>query len=178
MVLLAPDSFPSYAGGMRRALTTSARLIGSTGLAAVAALHVVWAAGSSWPAKNKKQLAEATIGSTIEMPSAGPTLVVAAGTGAAAAVASGTLGNGCVQRTGLRLMGTALIARSVLGGEAALALLGLPESGKKFRELDERYYRPLTLVLGGALWVAASSPRKGRAAKSCCRPTPQQVDAD
>lgn len=146
----------SYAGGMRRAFTTSARVIGFTGLAAVSALHVAWAAGSPWPAKNKKKLAEATVGSTIEMPEAGPTLIVAAGTGTAALLATGVLGNGHMQRTGLRLMGSALVLRSVLGGEAALAVLGLPESGKKFRELDEKYYRPLTAVLGAALWVAGA----------------------
>lgn len=146
----------SYAGGVRRAFTISARVIGFTGLAAVSALHVAWAAGSSWPAKNKKKLAEATVGSAIEMPEAGPTLVVAAGTGAAALMATGALGNGRMQCTGLRLMGTVLILRSALGGATALAALGLPKPGKKFKLLDAKYYRPLTAVLGVALWVAGS----------------------
>lgn len=141
---------------MRRMLAVSGRIVGVTGLAAVSALHVAWVAGSSWPAKNKKALAEAVVGSKTEMPSAGPTLVVAAGTGAAALLAAGAFGEGKLQRAGVRAMGSVMLARACFGGETALAALGLPKPGKQFIRLDTEYYRPLTAVLGVSLWLGSA----------------------
>jgi len=43
---------------MRRLSTLTA----ATGLAAVGALHVVWATGSPWPLPDKRQLTEAVSG--------------------------------------------------------------------------------------------------------------------
>ncbi|QIK64248.1 DUF3995 domain-containing protein [Leucobacter viscericola] len=56
----------------------TARSVGSTGLLAVGALHLVWASGSAWPAKNPKKLAEAVVGNSNMMPGAGATAGVAA----------------------------------------------------------------------------------------------------
>ena len=47
-------------------------------LASVAALHVIWAFGKSWPTQDRKALARTVIGVQSEqMPPAGVTLVVA-----------------------------------------------------------------------------------------------------
>lgn len=144
---------------MQYAVGIAARAISTLGLGCVAVLHVVWATGSPWPARDGKRLAEAVIGSHSDQPGAVPTLVVAGGTAGAALLASGALGDGRLQRLGLRAMGTVLLARGVLGGEAALAAMGMPRPGRTFQRLDRRVYRPLTIVLGAALWVSSLSRR-------------------
>ncbi|MCW1248621.1 hypothetical protein ODZ83_00115 [Acaricomes phytoseiuli] len=66
-----------------------------------------------------------------------------------------------MQRFGLPALGTALLARAALGGEAALALLQQPPPAETFRDLDQRYYRPLAALLGVSLWLFAR-PGKGK----------------
>ncbi|AZS39628.1 hypothetical protein CVS54_00941 [Microbacterium oxydans] len=58
-------------------------------------------------------------------------------------------------------MGTVMLARAILGGDAALSVLGRPPAGGRFRRLDNRFYRPLTAVLGVLFWLAARE-RHGR----------------
>lgn len=130
-------------------------MIGVAGLLSLSALHGVWAMGSPWPAKSPKQLAEAVVGQAVEMPGAAPTAAVAFATAGAGLLAAGALGDGSVQRRGLRLIGSGLILRAILGGDAALTVLKLPPAGEQFRILDRRYYRPFAAVLGLSLWVVA-----------------------
>ena len=132
-----------------------ARILGAIGLGAVAGLHAVWAAGSPWPAKDAKQLYTAVVGQSDLQPSAAATGVIAAGATGAALLSAGALGDGRLQRLGLRLMGTVMLLRAASGGSAALAVLGLPPAGDTFQRLDRRYYRPFAAILGLALWVAA-----------------------
>ncbi|WP_307482270.1 DUF3995 domain-containing protein [Microbacterium trichothecenolyticum] len=127
----------------------------TTALAGVSVLHVMWASGSPWPAKSKKQLGEAVIGSDGPMPGVTPTLVVAGGTAAAALLASGALGEGPARRLALRGMGAVMAMRAVIGGGLALAAMGLPAPGRTFRDLDNRLYRPFAALLGVSLWLAA-----------------------
>jgi len=70
-------------------------------------------------------------------------------------VAVGAFGEGPLPVALRRGAGLLLVARAVFGGETALALLGLPKSGKRFVELDNRWYRPFCAVLGVALLVAS-----------------------
>lgn len=144
---------------MRRAAAVAARAVSAVGLAGVSALHLVWASGSPWPARDDKRLAEAVIGSHGAMPGVAPTLVVSLGTAGAALVASGAVGRGSAQRLALRSAGAVLLARAVLGGGVALSAMGLPPAGATFRRLDRRIYRPLTAVLGVALWLASFEVR-------------------
>lgn len=137
-----------------------ARAVSVAGLAALSALHVIWASGSSWPAKSTERLAEAVVGQTVEMPGRLPTAVIAAGAAGAACLVSGGLGERGIARFGARFTGTAMLLRAVLGGDVALAALGLPPSSQTFRRLDRRYYRPFAALLGGALWIASSRDRK------------------
>jgi len=141
-----------------RAIVTLARFVAWLGLTAVGVVHAVWAAGSSWPAKNHKELSQLTVGSQAQ-PTAAATAVVAATAITGGAVAAGALGEGRPVVTARRLAGGLLIARAALGGDAALSVLGLPKAGKRFIELDNRYYRPLCAVLGFAVLVGARRPK-------------------
>lgn len=142
-----------------RAIVALARFVAWLGLTAVGVLHAVWASGSAWPAKNRKQLAQATVGSN-QHPEAQATAVVAATALVGGAVAAGALGEGALPVAGRRIAGVVLIARSALGGDAALKVLGLPKANKHFIELDNQYYRPLCAVLGVALLIGARKPRR------------------
>lgn len=146
---------------MNRSMRVLARVVAFTGLAAISVLHVMWATGSSWPAKNSKQLAEAVAGQSTEMPAAAPTAVVAAGTAATSMLATGILGDGRIQRKSLRAISLFMLLRAALGGEVALKVLQLPPAGERFRSLDRRYYRPFAAVMGLALW-GVTFPAKGK----------------
>lgn len=148
---------------MRDLTGTVARIISAAGLAGVSALHVVWASGSPWPARDRKSLAEAVVGSHGPMPGVAPTLMVAGGTAGAALLASGVMGDGHMQRLVLRGMGTVMLMRALLGGGPALAAMGLPPAGRTFQRLDNRFYRPLTALLGVALWLSARAPKRSDA---------------
>lgn len=141
-------------------LTRTARLTSWAGLTAAGAVHAAWAAGSSWPAKNTKQLAASAVGSSKEMPSTGATAAVAGLAFTGAAVSAGALGEGKAIVGVRRAAGLALIARAAFGGAAALKLLGLPAPGKRFEELDRRFYRPAFAVLGSALIIGAKDRKK------------------
>ncbi|MFF7294162.1 DUF3995 domain-containing protein [Microbacterium sp. NPDC008134] len=132
-----------------------ARTTSVIGLSSLAALHAIWASGSPWPAQSPKRLAEAVVGQKVTMPSAAPTAVVAAGTAGAALAASGALGNGRLIRIGLRSLSMVMLLRAALGGDAALAALGMPPAGKRFQRLDRRWYRPFAAILGAALWLSS-----------------------
>ncbi|MFF3026391.1 DUF3995 domain-containing protein [Microbacterium sp. NPDC057944] len=138
----------------------AARLVSWTGLTAVGGLHLIWASGSSWPAKNRRRLASATVGNAAAMPDAAATAVVAGAALAGGAVSAGALGEGRMAVVVRRLIATALLARAIVGGEVALKALGLPPADKRFRELDKRYYRPLCAVLGIATLIGSRRSRR------------------
>lgn len=131
------------------------RLVGWAGLTAAGALHAIWASGSPWPAKNSKRLSRAVVGNSKEMPTPRATWIVAGAAFFGGAVAAGGLGEGRAAVGLRRLMGIGLLARAAAGGDTALKALGLPPAGKRFRELDRRYYRPLFAVIGLAIFTSA-----------------------
>lgn len=136
-------------------LTPLARLVASSGLLAVAGVHALWATGNPWPEKSQRRLSEAVIGSADVVPSTGATVSVAASAAAGGVLVGGAFGNGTAVVATRRMIGLALLARGVLGGNSALIALGLPEGGKRFQELDERLYRPLCITLGIATLIGA-----------------------
>lgn len=105
--------------------------------------------------KSSKRLGEAVVGNSNAMPEATACWVVSGAAFFGGAVAAGGLGEGRFAVGLRRVMGAGMLARAVVGGNAALNALGLPPAGKKFQELDRRYYRPLFGVLGLALIVGA-----------------------
>ncbi|WP_125099101.1 DUF3995 domain-containing protein [Leucobacter chromiireducens] len=131
------------------------RVVSGVGLGVVAALHAAWASGSSWPARNRKELTELVVGNRRAMPSPRATATVAGVAGVAAVATAGAFGEGKAVVRGRRLVGLALLGRAALGGDVALALLDLPPAGKKFQRLDARWYRPLCAVLGLAVLCGA-----------------------
>lgn len=72
-----------------------------------------------------------------------------------ALLASGALGAGRVQRLGLRALAAVMLARALVGGNPALAAMGLPPAGPLFQRLDRHFYRPVTALLGVSLWLSA-----------------------
>ena len=149
---------------VRTTLKVIARIVSAVGMFAVAALHAVWASGSSWPAKNQKKLGEAVVGQSKVLPDPAATAVVAAGAAGAGLLATGALGRGRLARLGLRLVGTVMLLRAILGGDTALTVLGLPPAGKTFQRLDQSYYRPFAAVMGVSLWIASFWGRRKRSA--------------
>ncbi|MFJ4165466.1 DUF3995 domain-containing protein [Microbacterium sp. NPDC089698] len=126
------------------------RVVGAAGLAAVGLLHVLWAAGSSWPARDADALADAVVGSA-HVPAAGPTAGVAALALGGAAIVSGAGGDRPVARLIRAGAAAALLARGLAGGVVATRVLRLPDPSARFRDLDRLVYRPLCLVLGAAV---------------------------
>ncbi|PRA97841.1 DUF3995 domain-containing protein [Microbacterium sp. MYb64] len=126
------------------------RAVGAVGLAAVGVLHLVWAAGSPWPARDAAALADAVVGSE-HVPAAGPTVGVAVLALGGAAVVGGAGGAGPIARLIRAGAAGALIARGLAGGVAATKALRLPDPSARFRRLDRVVYRPVCLVLGAAV---------------------------
>ena len=121
------------------------RAVAGLGLGAVGALHLAWAAGSSFPAPNREVLADTVVGSP-QVP--GPIACAVVGTGALAVAA--VIATGRPKRlsgTARRLAAAGLAARAAAGGRVAARSLGLPEPSRRFRQWDARVYRPLCAVL-------------------------------
>ncbi|MBL3698660.1 DUF3995 domain-containing protein [Leucobacter luti] len=143
-------------------LTKTARSISGIGLGAVGAVHALWATGSHWPARSRGRLAEAVVGNADALPGPRACAVVAGAAVLAGGVAAGIGGEARLAVRARRLTGVALLARGALGGDVALAVLGLPPAKQRFRDLDNRWYRPLCGVLGLAALVGARSRRAAR----------------
>lgn len=124
-------------------------------MSAAGALHAIWASGSPWPASSAEHLADAVVGNSTRMPDGRATWVVAGGAFCAGAVVAGGFGEGRAVVACRRLMGLGLLARAIAGGEAALRVVRLPPPGERFRELDQRYCRPLSALLGLAILMSA-----------------------
>jgi hypothetical protein len=109
-------------------------------LAAIAGLHVYWAAGGLWPGRDRRELADKVIG-PVDMPAMLPCLVVAAALLVAAVLVAtrAPLAWGVAAVLGLR---------GVYGFvEARLrpSVLTTP-----YHRLSTRFYSPLCLALAGA----------------------------
>ena len=120
---------------------TAATLIG------LAALHVAWGRGSSFPLADRDDLAEAVVGTSI-VPGPLPCFGVAA----ALLVASSAVQNRPRWPARPRRVALAGIA-AILGGRGLLGLAGKTgvvspgSNGSRFRRLDRRFYAPLCLGL-------------------------------
>lgn len=142
-------------------MVLASRVVAAVGLVSVGVLHGIWASGSSWPAKSRAELADATVGSASAPPAPVATAVVAAMATAAGIVAGGALGDRPIAVLARRATGLALLTRAAAGGVVACRALGLPEPGDRFRAFDARFYRPLCLVLGIAVLVGARRGSSG-----------------
>ena len=141
----APRNRPAQRG--RRALSGS----GAALIAGAAALHALWGTGSAWPARDRRDLADAVAG-TPEFP--GPAACSAVAIllgGAAVVVARGARGPG--GRLAVAGIAGGFAIRGVAGVTGAARWLATPAPSDRFVALDRRYYGPLCLTI--AALVAA-----------------------
>jgi hypothetical protein len=132
----------------------------SAGLAGLAGLHVVWAAGSSWPLPEKASLSDAVIGHD-KSPSPAACLAVAGALAAGSAFVAGWPARSeRLQRAGAGGVVAALSLRGALGLAGLTHLVSPGSSSRRFRELDRRLYAPLCLTLAA---LAAPATRRGQA---------------
>jgi hypothetical protein len=123
-------------------------------LTGLAALHVAWGRGSSFPLADRDDLAEAVVGTSI-VPGPLPCFGVAA----ALLVAASAVQNRPQWPRRPRLLALAGIA-GILGGRGLLGLAGKTSvvapgsNGARFRRLDRRIYAPLCLGLAAGVLSA------------------------
>jgi hypothetical protein len=137
---------------MRLATRTAA-----TGLAAVGALHVVWATGSSWPMSDRRLLTDAVVGSDGDQPPPpAACLTVAALLGTAAALVDGRpRALPRISRLGSAGVVAVLAARGAFGLAGRTDIVSPGSVSEHFRELDRKYYSPLCLTLAALATPAA-----------------------
>ena len=130
-------------------LMRTASIATSSTLATIAALHVGWGCGASFPFHDRGQLADSVAGSSVT-PGSRDCLAVAGLLACAAALVADVLPFGTtVRRAGV--LGVAL----VLAGRGAVGVAGCTGSivpwtpSARFNDLDKRYYGPLCLLLSG-----------------------------
>lgn len=119
----------------------------SSALAGVAAMHVAWGLGSTWPFPNATKLADTVVGSAVVPPPLA-CFAVAGALGVAAALVGGVpAGSPVVRRFGQAGVASVLAARAGLGfaGRTDRAVPG--SASPQFRRWDRRLYSPLCLAL-------------------------------
>jgi hypothetical protein len=135
--------------------------VASVGLAAIAGVHVAWAAGSSWPLGDHSELAEAVVGRPGgEVPPPSACLAVAG----ALTLASGLIGgrppvDPLLRRTGARAVVAVLILRGSLGLAGRTDIVSPGSTSLRFRRLDRRVYSPLCLGLAALALPAVRASR-------------------
>jgi len=130
--------------------------IATVALAGGAAIHGVWAAGSTWPAASSGELADLVVGRR-PMPGRAPCAMVAVAlAGAAAATALTSTGDRAASarwsRAAATVVSSVLLARGVGGAVAESCHIG--QVTPEFRRWNRRLYSPLCLMLGILVAVA------------------------
>ena len=127
---------------------TAAMLVG------LAALHVAWGRGSSFPLADRDDLAEAVIGIS-SVPGPLPCFGVAAGLlVAASAVQNQPRWPGRLRRLALAGIAGVFGGRGLLGLAGKTSVVSPGSDGARFRRLDRRYYAPLCLGLASGVLSA------------------------
>jgi hypothetical protein len=138
------------------AFTTGATVGAFTG---IAAWHVAWGLGASFPFRTRAEAAEAVIGSQ-RLPGLASSLAVAAAlAGATALVADIVPLPAPVRRLGVVGVASVLTTRAAFGFAGATDRLVPGSNAPRFVRLDRRLYSPLCLAL--AAGSAASLTTSG-----------------
>jgi hypothetical protein len=128
-------------------------------LAALAALHVAWGWGSSFPFRNRDDLADAVVGSSTVPGPAACWAVAGALTTGAILVADVGPQPPRVRRPLLLGVSSALGLRGLLGWAGKTETIAPGSNSERFVQLDRRIYSPLCIALAlGSL--AARQPSK------------------
>lgn len=116
-------------------------------LAGIAAIHVAWGTGSSWPFPNATVLADTVVGSHGVPPPRACFAVAGALVAAAALVGGVPASSPRVRKLGQAGAASVLAARAGLGfaGRTDMAVRG--SASPQFRRWDRRLYSPLCLAL-------------------------------
>jgi len=131
----------------------STRAFTATTLLALAGLHVLWGMGSSFPYRDREQLADAVVG-TSDVPPRSACIAVASALALAAALVAGLLPLPRFIRTlALRVVASILLTRSVAGALGRTSMLSPGSESPTFKRLDKTFYAPL------CLWLAANVRR-------------------
>jgi Protein of unknown function (DUF3995) len=123
-------------------------------LLGVAALHLAWAGGSSFPFHDREDLADSVVGTqTVPRPAA--CYAVAGALAAASAIVAGLpAGRPAIRRLGVLGVVAILGVRGVLGLARRTNLVSPGSTSPRFRQLDRRFYSPLCLTLALGAWSA------------------------
>jgi hypothetical protein len=127
-----------------RKLAGAGRVVGALLLAGVCAVHVNWATGSAWPARDRAALSRAVIGSDT-LPGPGACLAVAG----LLAIASALVAGFPRRAPGLRRVGAGVVA-GVLFARGAVGLFGAMPHDRRcavFARWNRRFHSPLCLLL-------------------------------
>ncbi len=137
-------------------ITRIASTIGATGLATIAAIHVFWAAGGTWPARDRMELAEMVNGNLNEpMPGPLPCLAVAGAAAGGAALVAGVGPQGKLSQFAQRIGGGFLVLRGVLPHTVINMIWpDVPRYSERFLDFDKRFYQPISLTLGLMILLA------------------------
>jgi hypothetical protein len=151
-----PSSLPR-----RRARAGRAPRAAACGFAALGALHLVWATGSSWPLPDTDEWAGAISG---RPPGASPgpvaCVAVAGLLGTAAALVSGRpRTTPALSRLGSAGVVGVFALRGALGLAGRTDLVSPGSTSERFRAIDRRVYAPLCLTLAALAAPAALAPR-------------------
>ena len=123
--------------------------VASTGLLALAGLHVVWATGSSWPMRSEGELVDTVTGrSGGKAPGPVACLAVAGALTTAAALVSGRPHRApCISRLGSVGVVTAFTVRGAFGLAGRTDILVPGSSSEKFRARDRQLFAPTCLTI-------------------------------
>ena len=134
-------------------------LVAGTCLVSIGGVHLAWAAGASWPAADRAQLADRMAGRPPEgMPGSFACVAVAVLCGTAGAlVAGGARGSSPARRIGVATVVSVLCVRGVLGLAGRTDLVSPGSDSPRFRTLDRRVYSPLCLTIAAMALPAAAA---------------------
>jgi Protein of unknown function (DUF3995) len=128
-------------------ITKTLSALTAIALGGVAALHAIWATGSTFPFANREQLNDAVIGRQTT-PSATACLGVAGSLVAASALVGGLpRRDSRLRRTGVYAVAATLGTRAVLGFAGRTDKVSPGSTSEHFRDNDRRIYSPLCLAL-------------------------------
>lgn len=135
------------------AVLTSSGGLTATVLLAIAALHVAWGLGASFPFADRDLLADSVVG-TDTMPSSRACLSVASLLVLAAALVARFVPlPRRLRAMALRVVTAVLVTRGVAGATGRTSTISPGSDSPAFQRLDKRLYSPL------CLWLAAGVRR-------------------
>ncbi len=138
---------------------------GAAVLGGLSLLHLSWAWGSTWPARDRERLAQLAAG-VDALPSSARCVEVAAALAAAAGLVAGVGREHPVARVGRAGVAVTLLGRGLAGLTGNTHRLVGWRTSAEFDRLDRRVYGPLCCALGLAAAASLARGSQPRAAKS------------